>query len=250
MNASEDHRTGWRTTSFVIPAYNEEESLHDCLTAIRSACEGIGVDDWEMIVCDNNSTDRTAEIAQSEGARIVYEPYNQISRARNRGAAVASGSYLVFVDADTQVSTALVSRTLQALDTEQVCGGGTEIALAGGKPGILVRGVLAFWKCCSHIFKVAAGSYIFCKREAWQDVGGFSEELYAGEELVFSRALRRWGRSRGMRFCILRNCPVYTSPRKFHWYTPWDFCRQFFVLLRPGALKKRRHCAIWYRRPK
>jgi len=54
-----------------------------------------------MIVCDNNSTDRTAEIARAAGAIVVYEPVNQIARRRNCGAAAATGDWLIFVDADS-----------------------------------------------------------------------------------------------------------------------------------------------------
>ena len=62
----------------------------------------------ELIVCDNNSTDRTAEIARNAGARVVFEPVNQIARARNRGAAAATGDWLIFVDADSHPSAGLV----------------------------------------------------------------------------------------------------------------------------------------------
>ncbi len=79
--------------SVVVPAFNEERLLGATLEAIRTAARAF--DDrggWELIVCDNNSTDRTAGIARAAGARVVFEPHNQISRARNRGAAAASGA--------------------------------------------------------------------------------------------------------------------------------------------------------------
>ena len=248
MDYESDHQKGCGT-SFIVPAYNEEACLDSCLGSIRSACEEVGLEDWEIVVCDNNSTDQTPDVAAAQGARVVYEPYNQISRARNRGAAEAKGAYLVFVDADSQVTPELVCQTIEALEMTKACGGGTEIALSGETPKLLLRGVLRAWTCCSRVFKVAAGSYVFCRRQAWEDVGGVSEELYAGEELAFSREVRRWGRVHGMPFCILRHCPVYTSPRKFHWYTPWALCRQCFTLLKPGALKKRGRCFMWYQRP-
>lgn len=58
----------------------------------------------EIIVCDNNSTDDTSNTATSYSARVVFEPFNQISSARNAAARVAKGDWLVFIDADTQVS--------------------------------------------------------------------------------------------------------------------------------------------------
>jgi glycosyltransferase involved in cell wall biosynthesis len=79
--------------SIIIPAFNEEKLLGETLAHIKLAADiftGIG---WEieLIVCDNNSTDRTADIARAAGANVVFEPVNQISRARNSGAAAAVG---------------------------------------------------------------------------------------------------------------------------------------------------------------
>ena len=87
--------------SIVIPAWNEEKLLPATLQALHSACASFSAAgiSWEVIVCDNNSTDRTAEVARASGASVVFEPVNQISRARNTGAAAASGSWLLFLDA-------------------------------------------------------------------------------------------------------------------------------------------------------
>ena len=68
--------------SVVVPAFNEERLLGDSLRAIREAMKAF--EDAELIVCDNNSTDRTAEIARAAGAKVVFEPVNQISRAQRR----------------------------------------------------------------------------------------------------------------------------------------------------------------------
>jgi glycosyltransferase involved in cell wall biosynthesis len=88
--------------SVVVPAFNEERLLAGSLAATRDAMRVFDEAGWatELIVCDNNSTDRTAEIAREAGAAVVFEP-NQIAWARNAGAARASGDWLLFVDADS-----------------------------------------------------------------------------------------------------------------------------------------------------
>ena len=58
----------------------------------------------EVLVVDNNSSDQTASVAKSQKVKVVFEPINQISRARNTGARSARGRFLVFLDADTQIS--------------------------------------------------------------------------------------------------------------------------------------------------
>jgi glycosyltransferase involved in cell wall biosynthesis len=86
--------------SVVVPAFNEEKLLAATLRHIRAGLHGFDQNGWatELVVCDNNSTDRTARVARSAGARVVFEPVNQISRARNAGAAAAVGDWLLFVD--------------------------------------------------------------------------------------------------------------------------------------------------------
>ena len=72
--------------SIVVPAFNEEKIITRSLGAIHEARAAFTELGWEseVIVCDNNSTDGTAKTARAAGARSVFEPVNQISRARNR----------------------------------------------------------------------------------------------------------------------------------------------------------------------
>jgi len=92
--------------SIVVPAFNEEKFIARSLRKIKAATDAFASLGWEseLIVCDNNSTDRTAEKARAAEAMVVFEPINQISRARNQGASAATGDWLVFVDADSYPS--------------------------------------------------------------------------------------------------------------------------------------------------
>ena len=71
--------------SFIVPAFNESALIEDCLRAIHDSCSAVSISgsDFDVIVVDNNSTDDTARKAAAAGARVVSEPVNQISRARN-----------------------------------------------------------------------------------------------------------------------------------------------------------------------
>lgn len=84
--------------SIVIPAFNEERLIESCLESISISCAGNSDRGLrtEVIVVDNNSTDRTARLARQAGDRVVFEPINQIARARNAGAEVATGDWLLF----------------------------------------------------------------------------------------------------------------------------------------------------------
>ena len=103
--------------------------------------------------------------------------------------------------------------------------------------------LLASWNWISRTFGLAAGSYVFCYRQAWEEVGGFDEDVYAGEEIYFSRKLKRWGRAEGLRFRILRETPVVTSARKMEWYGQWQLLGRCVMMMRPGAVKSRAACS-------
>ena len=90
--------------SFIIPAYNEEKFLKKTVESLRESIVGAKIiSSGEIIVVDNCSTDRTAEIAKNIGVNLVNEPVRQISRARNAGARHAKGDILFFIDADTSI---------------------------------------------------------------------------------------------------------------------------------------------------
>ena len=117
--------------SIIVPAYNEERLIGQTLEhtqKARAAFPRVGWDS-ELIVCDNNSTDRTADLAREAGAVVVFEPINQIGRARNSGAAAASGDWLVFVDADSQPSMALFQEVIDQIQIGRCLAGGSTVKL-------------------------------------------------------------------------------------------------------------------------
>jgi glycosyltransferase involved in cell wall biosynthesis len=234
--------------SVLIPAFNEEALIAETIGHVRQSFENVGHTLFEIIVCDNNSTDRTGEIARANGARVVFEPHNQISRARNAAALHAQHDWLIFLDADTLLPAELLCITIETMSRGEVCGGGAYVTFNLNNPGFGARALAHFWNTLSRVSRLAAGSYIFCRRTAWVETGGFSEKVYAGEELFFSHSLKRWGKRNGLGFRVLPS-PVKTSARKLDWYSPWQIIRQMLPLAFPGAMQRRENCALWYSRP-
>jgi glycosyltransferase involved in cell wall biosynthesis len=198
------------------------------------------------VVCDNNSTDRTAQIARAAGAQVVFEPHNQISRARNAGARAALGEWLVFVDADSTPSRALFEDLRAAIDGGRVLGGGSTIAV--DSPALSVRAVLGAWNALSRTLRWAAGAFVYCEAAAFRAVGGFSEELYASEELDLSQRLKRLARERGREFRILHSHPLLTSKRKMDLYGWRELLPVFgrFLLHPRRMLRSAKECSPWY----
>ncbi len=237
-----------KTYSVIIPAYNEEKWLPRTLAALNTAMQETDMT-GEVIVTDNNSADMTGRIAREYRARVVFEPVNQIARARNAGAKAAKGNYLIFLDADTLVTPSILKAALNRLESGTCCGGGIRVDFGTVSPRF-VQSLVDLWNMISLKFGLAAGSFVFCLREAFEAVRGFDERVYASEEIGFSLKIRRWGRKRGMDFCIIQEEFIVSSPRKLHWFSPvqtWLFTLSVFII--PFAPFSRTLCRLWYKRP-
>lgn len=237
-----------RFTTFLIPAYNEQALIGRALESIHRAAGAVELTAYEVIVCDNGSTDRTADLARAKGARVIHEPHRQIARARNAAAAASCGDWLIWLDADAILTQEVLAGTLSALGSGKFCGGGAQVRLEGVALGRAARQAVGAWNWLSRNFRLAAGSYFFALRDGWMATGGFNEEVYAGEELGFARALKRWGRERGLDFHVLDH-EVPSSARKVERFTVWQMARQVAVCAWPGNLGRRDRCAFWYERP-
>ncbi|MCX6924660.1 MAG: glycosyltransferase [Verrucomicrobia bacterium] len=234
--------------SVVIPAFNEERLIGETLRQVKAALTAFSRRAWdtEIIVCDNNSTDSTAELSCAGGARVVFEPVNQIARARNTGAAAASGDWLVFIDADSHPSAELFAEVVEQIEMGRCLAGGSTIRLEGHYPtGNLITGL---WNGISRIGRLLAGSFIFCEADAFRQVGGFSHELFAGEEIDLTQRLKQLARARKKQIVILHRHPLVTSARKMHLYAPREHIKFLVkaVLSRKRILTNRDECHTWY----
>jgi len=231
--------------SVVIPAFNEELYLEETLKHLKDAMSS-NKEPGEIIVVDNNSTDRTAEIACKYGARVVFEPYNQIARARNTGVRAAEGEYILFLDADTLVSISIFEKALNMLQHEGYCGVGVLLS-TGTESNKLANAIYGLVNLVCYSLKIAPGCFIFCTREAFLSVGGFNERFYAAEEVWFSNALRAWGKNNGMGFKIMDKPKIKSSPRKLQ--SPYKAFTAFISLtLLPFTAYFRSLCWYWYKR--
>jgi glycosyltransferase involved in cell wall biosynthesis len=226
--------------SFIVPAYNEEHELPRALASMRLAAAA-GQQPFEIIVVDDASTDSTAEIAKAAGAAVVPVHFRQIAAVRNAGARAARGDVLFFVDADTSISSGHVTGALTVLK-EGCAGGGAWIVPEGPVPlwaRVFVQVFSAFY---FHLFKLGAGAFLFTTRENFHAIGGFDQEVFAGEEIYFTLALRKLGR-----FKLLRE-PIVTSGRKLRMHSASFILRRAFSLIVAGrrGVLSREKLDLWY----
>lgn len=236
------------SVDILIPACNEEAWVGGAIASVHAAFAAVGRGDYEIVVCDNGSTDATARVAEEAGARVVREPHRQIARARNAAARAGTAPWLIWLDADSRMDAPLLRATLERMRAGGVCGGGAPVVMEGPEMTSAARAFAAAWNATARLGRLAAGSYVFARRGGWEAAGGFDEGLYAGEELAFAARLKGWGRRRGLRFVFLRGVAVRTSARKMGQFTAAQVLRQMLVLALPGNLRRRDRCPFWYER--
>jgi glycosyltransferase involved in cell wall biosynthesis len=234
--------------SIIIPAFNEARLIEQTLRSITVSLEANRRPGFtsEIIVVDNNSTDNTAELAGQAGATVVFEPINQIGRARNAGAAYATGEWLLFLDADSLLSPGLLADILRVIESWQYVGCGSTLRM-NGLPW-WANLTLKLWTGTSIVCRWAAGALVVCRRDAFQEVGGFDQDLYALDEIRLSKQLKQWGRQHGLQFTILTNHPLETSSRKVSLYSSREIAGQIFRIffLPKRTLQDKKQLSVWY----
>jgi glycosyltransferase involved in cell wall biosynthesis len=194
--------------SIVIPAYNEEKYIGDCLQSIIANRTD---DIVEIIVIDNASTDGTAAVAQQfPGVRVVHEPQKGLTRARQRGLMEAKGDLIAYLDADTRMPTTWVATAKKefAKHPEMVSLSGPfhYYDLPPSKK-ILAEGLWTltamptFWM----VGFMVLGANFVAKREALLQIGGFDTTItFYGEDTDIARRLNKAGKARfSMEFFII-----------------------------------------------
>jgi GT2 family glycosyltransferase len=156
-------------------------------------------------------------------------------RARNAGAAVATGDWLLFVDAGTLVSADTVAEMLTFIGSGKFIGGASVLRYdrtpRSWRPFLFVSNRIVI-----PLVRWTAGCFMFCRTDAFQEFGGFDQELFAGEDVEFGKSMLRWGKPRGLSVAILRHHPPVTSIRKIDLYGS----KEVFLLILRWLLFPRR----------
>ena len=192
--------------SIIIPTYNEEEYLPVLLNSTKEQ----NFDDYEVIIADANSEDRTREIAEEYGCIIVDGGMPGVGR--NNGAKVAKGDYLLFLDSDLKLTDDYLRDVIYEFKMERLGIAITQMKPLSQKSEDKLLHNLAnyFMIGVEKIKPHGAGCYgIIVKRELHEKCGGFNEELTFGED---SDYINRLGRVE--RFKVLRKAKIGVSTRR------------------------------------
>ena len=234
--------------SVIIPAWNEEKHLGRTLESLKTAAAVYGRERGaavELIVVDNNSTDRTAEVARGHGVTVVFEPVNNIGKARNAGAKAARGKYLAFCDADNEVTENLLVLIHDHLEDPKVAGGGTWIEPA--RRNLKISFFYFVWGLYVTFSRVGVGM-MHCRKADFDAFGGFDETIYAAEDVQLAYDLRKLGKPRGQKFNLIRKGWIITSTRKIDQTPLWEMIAKLigFGFGLQKKIRSKEYCEHWY----
>jgi glycosyltransferase involved in cell wall biosynthesis len=192
--------------SVIIPAYNEEKYIEDCLESIFAQQDA---PDFEVIVVDNASTDRTASLVKMKfpRAKIIFEPKKSVTVARNRGVKEAAGDILFFVDADIILPRRHFKNVIQKFTKDQ------KLVAVFGPYAYDGNFYIKFITLFLYLFLALPGEYLLnrliglgaagpagnlaVKKNAFDQINGFSEKIsFYGDDTDIAVRLRQLGKVR------------------------------------------------------
>jgi glycosyltransferase involved in cell wall biosynthesis len=185
--------------SIVIPAYNEEKYLPKTLESLRDQAHPDF--DYEIIVVDARSTDKTVEVAKKYGVRVLETEKKTPAFARQKGVEAARGEIIVCIDADTLAPKDYLINVVSEFKKDPRLVGLTGVIEGyGGKPWDR----LAYKLACNLFVKSSflldkpgfQGQSFAFKKSAFLKIGGFKTELYTGEDFDLGYRMAKIGEVR------------------------------------------------------
>ncbi|MBE6854387.1 MAG: glycosyltransferase [Ruminococcus sp.] len=221
--------------SVIIPAHNEEKYIAKCLQSVRGAMHHIKPHRAEMIVVANRCTDKTAEIAERYGARVVVNDDKCIAAVRNAGVRAANGRIIVTIDADSVMTRYALAEIRSMLASGRYIGGGTNPKFDRMSIGIACSTVYVAVNLLPIMLRnggYLSGAMFWLYKRDFEAIGGFDESLVSLEDMDFATRLKKLGESRGLKYGTLKKSYILTSSRKFDEFGDW-------YLIKNRALTKR-----------
>jgi glycosyltransferase involved in cell wall biosynthesis len=193
--------------SIIIPTLNEEHYLPKLLECIKNQ----SYKNYEVIVADANSKDKTRQIAKKYGCKIVSSG-GLPGVGRNNGAKVAKGDILLFLDADSLIDKDFLKISLEDFERNKLDVAGSYLYPASNKLiDKIFLGIFNIWIYATQFFYPnACGTGIFCKKWLHKKVNGFDETIKLSEDMDYVRRCGKIGK-----FRILKNSKVIYSMRRY-----------------------------------
>lgn len=215
--------------SIIIPTLNEEKLLPDLLKSLHDSRSKFKLD-YEIIISDGGSIDKTLEFAKQYADQIL-SPTNgdiqTISSGRANGSSAAKGETLIFFNADTRINNAehLIEIIERRFYKKEFAAMTTQIRVypeLEKKKDKAVSAFLNFYFQFINIIGIgmARGECQIIRKNIYDRVGGYNKVLTAGEDFELFTRIRRYGK-----ILFVKDFIVYESPRRYH---KWGYKKIFF----------------------
>ena len=202
------------TISLIIPAYNEERYIGECLEYVVKNCnEKI----FEIIVVDNASTDKTAEIAKKyKDVKVITENSKGLTKARQRGFLESKGNIIANIDADTRMPKGWTEKIIEEFknNKELACLSGPYIYydISPWKTFL----VKLYWLISIPIYRLVGymivGGNFAIKRNILEKMNGFDTNIeFFGEDTNIARRASKFGQVK-----FNYDLCMYTSGRRLN----------------------------------
>jgi len=192
--------------SIIIPTYNEEKYLPILLKSIKKQT----FKDYEIIVADANSKDKTKRIAKKFNCKITKGGLP--AAGRNNGAKIAKGNILLFIDADCIIKSNFLKNALNEIESRKLDVAGCYVwPLSKKLSDNIIFSLYNFWIYLSQVVNPHASAHgIFCKKNIHNKLKGFDETIKIDEDMNYVKRGSKHGK-----FKLLKSAKTYTSIRRF-----------------------------------
>ena len=214
--------------SFIIPCYNEEAHIKDCIRSIRKHVWYIP---YEIIVVDNNCTDKTAEIAESEQAFVIKEPRKGVVFARQAGYEAARGFLIANIDADSKITENWIWEALSRISNDHTVAVTGPLEYEGASFGL--RTLTKFYYILAKVSNDYVGVFLqggnaMIKKSALDKVGGYDLNIaFYGEDTMTAKRIQHLGKIEFNMYMV-----TTTSPRRLEEQgiisTTWMYLTNYF----------------------
>src|SRR5664280_2082212 len=170
--------------SVIVPTKNSAACLSRCLGSIRSQTYQM----IELIVVDNHSQDETLEVAAYYADTVATRGPERSAQV-NYGASIAAGKYIYKVDSDFVLEPSVIEECVLLAE------GGAQAVIVHNSPDVTVGWLARIRKFEVYMYKyqMLFSSARFVMRDVFVDIGGFAEDITAGEDYDFQNRLNEGG---------------------------------------------------------
>ena len=177
-------------------------------------------------------------MARRCGATVIKECVEGISRARNAGARSPHGDVLVFVDEDVIVPRRTLFEIYSVMSDRVCVGGGVDVDYRPKRRAM--RLYLGNWRALGRLTDMVQGATQFCRKSVFEEIGGYDEWAWIGEDVDFYWALRRYAKRNDLEVSVVRNLRVQPSSRRFDKWLLWRtlvWTNPLFIVRRVPAVE-------------